>query len=417
MKTADFYYELPEELIAQDPLSDRAASRLLVIDKITEKRTHTDFHHIGDYLNPGDCLVINNTKVIPARLIGERENTGGKVELLLLKRKENNIWETLVKPGKKARIGSRIVFGGGILKAEVVDIIEEGNRLVKFEFDGIFEEILDKLGQMPLPPYITHQLKDKNMYQTVYAKYEGSAAAPTAGLHFTEKLLEDIEKSGVNIARVTLHVGLGTFRPVKVDDVSKHHMHTEFYQVSKEAADTINNTKKNGGRIICVGTTSCRTIESASDKNGIVMAGEGDNDIFIYPGYRFRVLDGLITNFHLPESTLLMLVSALTGRDNIMAAYKEAVDMKYRFFSFGDAMYTDARRLVYNPDGTYNSLYFENDGKLKISADEYQKAEEEYHKILLLDGIDKAWNTFHSDKWNVSACEEWCKNNSANHRF
>ena len=417
MKTADFYYELPEELIAQDPLSDRAASRLLVIDKITEKRTHTDFHHIGDYLNPGDCLVINNTKVIPARLIGERENNGGKVELLLLKRKENNIWETLVKPGKKARIGSRIVFGGGILKAEVVDIIEEGNRLVKFEFDGIFEEILDKLGQMPLPPYITHQLKDKNMYQTVYAKYEGSAAAPTAGLHFTEKLLEDIEKSGVNIARVTLHVGLGTFRPVKVDDVSKHHMHTEFYQVSKEAADTINNTKKNGGRIICVGTTSCRTIESASDKNGIVMAGEGDTDIFIYPGYRFRVLDGLITNFHLPESTLLMLVSALTGRDNIMAAYKEAVDMKYRFFSFGDAMYTDARRLVYNPDGTYNSLYFENDGKLKISADEYQKAEEEYHKILLLDGIDKAWNTFHSDKWNVSACEEWCKNNSANHRF
>lgn len=417
MKTADFYYELPEELIAQDPLSDRAASRLLVIDKITEKRTHTDFHHIGDYLNPGDCLVINNTKVIPARLIGERENTGGKVELLLLKRKENNIWETLVKPGKKSRIGSRIVFGGGILKAEVVDIIEEGNRLVKFEFDGIFEEILDKLGQMPLPPYITHQLKDKNMYQTVYAKYEGSAAAPTAGLHFTEKLLEDIEKSGVNIARVTLHVGLGTFRPVKVDDVSKHHMHTEFYQVSKEAADTINNTKKNGGRIICVGTTSCRTIESASDKNGIVMAGEGDTDIFIYPGYRFRVLDGLITNFHLPESTLLMLVSALTGRDNIMAAYKEAVDMKYRFFSFGDAMYTDARRLVYNPDGTYNSLYFENDGKLKISADEYQKAEEEYHKILLLDGIDKAWNTFHSDKWNVSACEEWCKNNSANHRF
>ena len=417
MKTADFYYELPEELIAQDPLSDRAASRLLVIDKITEKRTHTDFHHIGDYLNPGDCLVINNTKVIPARLIGERENTGGKVELLLLKRKENNIWETLLKPGKKARIGSRIVFGGGILKAEVVDIIEEGNRLVRFEFDGIFEEILDKLGQMPLPPYITHQLKDKNMYQTVYAKYEGSAAAPTAGLHFTEKLLEDIEKSGVNIARVTLHVGLGTFRPVKVDDVSKHHMHTEFYQVSKEAADTINNTKKNGGRIICVGTTSCRTIESASNKNGIVMAGEGDTDIFIYPGYRFRVLDGLITNFHLPESTLLMLVSALTGRDNIMAAYKEAVDMKYRFFSFGDAMYTDARRLVYNPDGTYNSLYFENDGKLKISADEYQKAEEEYHKILLLDGIDKAWNTFHSDKWNVSACEEWCKNNSANHRF
>lgn len=417
MKTADFAYDLPEELIAQDPLSDRAASKLLVIDKVTEKRTHTDFHHIGDYLNPGDCLVINNTKVIPARLIGERENTGGKVEILLLKRKENNIWETLVKPGKKARIGSRIVFGGGILKAEVVDIIEEGNRLVKFEFDGIFEEILDKLGQMPLPPYITHELKDKNMYQTVYAKYEGSAAAPTAGLHFTEKLLDDIEKSGVNIARVTLHVGLGTFRPVKVDDVSKHHMHTEFYQVSKEAAATINNTKKNGGRIICVGTTSCRTIESASDRNGIVQAGEGDTSIFIYPGYRFRVLDGLITNFHLPESTLLMLVSALTGRDNIMSAYKEAVEMKYRFFSFGDAMYTEARRLVYNPDGTYNSLYFDNNGKLNISADEYDKAEKEYHSLLLSDGIDKAWDTFHSDEWDISACEEWCKDNSANHRF
>ena len=417
MKTADFAYDLPEELIAQDPLSDRAASKLLVIDKVTEKRTHTDFHHIGDYLNPGDCLVINNTKVIPARLIGERENTGGKVEILLLKRKENNIWETLVKPGKKARIGSRIVFGGGILKAEVVDIIEEGNRLVKFEFDGIFEEILDKLGQMPLPPYITHELKDKNMYQTVYAKYEGSAAAPTAGLHFTEKLLDDIEKSGVNIARVTLHVGLGTFRPVKVDDVSKHHMHTEFYQVSKEAAATINDTKKNGGRIICVGTTSCRTIESASDRNGIVQAGEGDTSIFIYPGYRFRVLDGLITNFHLPESTLLMLVSALTGRDNIMSAYKEAVEMKYRFFSFADAMYTEARRLVYNPDGTYNSLYFDNNGKLNISADEYDKAEKEYHSLLLSDGIDKAWDAFHSDEWNISACEEWCKDNSANHRF
>lgn len=417
MKTADFSYELPEELIAQDPLSDRAASRLLVIDKITEKRTHTDFHHIGDYLHPGDCLVINNTKVIPARLIGEKENTGGKVEILLLKRKENNIWETLVKPGKKAKPGSRIVFGNGLLKAEVIDIVEEGNRLVKFEFDGIFEEILDQLGQMPLPPYITHELKDKNMYQTVYAKYEGSAAAPTAGLHFTEKLLSDIEKSGVSIAKVTLHVGLGTFRPVKVEDVSKHHMHTEFYQVSKEAADKINSTKKNGGRIICVGTTSCRTIESASDKNGIVKAGQGDTSIFIYPGYRFRVLDGLITNFHLPESTLLMLVSALTGRDNIMNAYKEAVDMKYRFFSFGDAMYTDARRLVYNPDGTYNSLYFENDGKLKISADEYKKAEDDYRRLLLSDDFNKAWNTFHSDKWNASACEEWCRNNSANHRF
>ena len=339
MKTADFYYELPEELIAQDPLSDRAASRLLVIDKITEKRTHTDFHHIGDYLNPGDCLVINNTKVIPARLIGERENTGGKVELLLLKRKENNIWETLVKPGKKARIGSRIVFGGGILKAEVVDIIEEGNRLVKFEFDGIFEEILDKLGQMPLPPYITHQLKDKNMYQTVYAKYEGSAAAPTAGLHFTEKLLEDIEKSGVNIARVTLHVGLGTFRPVKVENVLDHHMHSEFYVVEEAEAKKVNDTKAAGGRVICVGTTSCRTVESASTEDGILQAKTGWTDIFIYPGYKFKILDALITNFHLPESTLVMLVSALAGRENILAAYNEAIREKYRFFSFGDAMF------------------------------------------------------------------------------
>ena len=417
MKTSDFYYDLPQELIAQDPLEDRSSSRLMHLSLKDGSIEHRHFTDILDYLHKGDCLVINDTKVIPARLYGHKEETGALIEILLLKRRENDIWECLVKPGKKARPGAKITFGDGILKGEIIDIVDEGNRLIQFHYEGIFEEILDQLGEMPLPPYITHKLKDKNRYQTVYAKYEGSAAAPTAGLHFTEKLLEDIEKSGVNIARVTLHVGLGTFRPVKVDDVSKHHMHTEFYQVSKEAADTINNTKKNGGRIICVGTTSCRTIESASDKNGIVMAGEGDTDIFIYPGYRFRVLDGLITNFHLPESTLLMLVSALTGRDNIMAAYKEAVDMKYRFFSFGDAMYTDARRLVYNPDGTYNSLYFENDGKLKISADEYQKAEEEYHKILLSDGIDKAWNTFHSDKWNVSACEEWCKNNSANHRF
>ena len=339
MKTSDFDYELPEELIAQDPLEDRTSSRLLLLDKETGERKHTVFHDIIDYLKPGDCLVINNTKVIPARLIGEREETGGKVEVLLLKRKENNIWETLVKPGKKARPGTRLVFGGGLLHAEVKEVVEEGNRLIQFEYEGIFEEILDKLGQMPLPPYITHELKDKNRYQTVYAKYEGSAAAPTAGLHFTTELLEKIEKKGINIARVTLHVGLGTFRPVKVDDVTKHHMHTEFYQVTEEAADLINRTKKAGGRVICVGTTSCRTIESASDESGVVHAGEGDTDIFIYPGYKFRVLDCLITNFHLPESTLLMLVSALAGKEKIMAAYKEAVDMRYRFFSFGDAMF------------------------------------------------------------------------------
>ena len=339
MKTSDFDYELPEELIAQDPLEDRTASRLLVLDKKTGERKHTIFHEIIDYLNPGDCLVINNTKVIPARLIGEREETGGKVEVLLLKRKENNIWETLVKPGKKARPGTRLVFGGGLLHAEVKEVVEEGNRLIQFEYEGIFEEILDKLGQMPLPPYITHELKDKNRYQTVYAKYEGSAAAPTAGLHFTTDLLERIEKKGINIARVTLHVGLGTFRPVKVDDVTKHHMHTEFYQVTEEAANMINKTKEAGGRIICVGTTSCRTIESAADESGVVHAGEGDTDIFIYPGYKFKVLDCLITNFHLPESTLLMLVSALAGKEHIMVAYKEAVDMRYRFFSFGDAMF------------------------------------------------------------------------------
>ena len=283
--------------------------------------------------------MINNTKVIPARLIGEREGTGGKVEVLLLKRKTDNVWETLVKPGKKARPGMRLSFGGGLLHAEVQEVVDEGNRLIRFEYEGIFEEILDQLGQMPLPPYITHQLKDKNRYQTVYAKYEGSAAAPTAGLHFTEELLQKIQEKGVKIARVTLHVGLGTFRPVKVDDVTQHHMHTEFYHVSQEAADIINETKKQGGRVICVGTTSCRTIESAADGQGVVQATEGDTDIFIYPGYQFKVLDCLITNFHLPESTLLMLVSALAGKENIMAAYKEAVEMKYRFFSFGDAMF------------------------------------------------------------------------------
>lgn len=339
MKTADFDYELPQELIAQDPLEQRDSSRLLILDKKTGERTHRIFHDIIDYLHEGDCLVINNTKVIPARLIGEREGTGGKVEVLLLKRKTDNVWETLVKPGKKARPGMRLSFGGGLLHAEVQEVVDEGNRLIRFEYEGIFEEILDQLGQMPLPPYITHQLKDKNRYQTVYAKYEGSAAAPTAGLHFTEELLQQIQEKGVKIARVTLHVGLGTFRPVKVDDVTQHHMHTEFYHVSQEAADIINETKKQGGRVICVGTTSCRTIESAADGQGMVQATEGDTDIFIYPGYQFKVLDCLITNFHLPESTLLMLVSALAGKENIMAAYKEAVEMKYRFFSFGDAMF------------------------------------------------------------------------------
>lgn len=339
MKTSDFAYDLPEELIAQDPLADRASSRLMVLDKHTGQITHRIFHDISEYLRPGDCLVLNDTKVIPARLIGEREETGGKVEVLLLKRGENNVWETLVKPGKKARPGTRLVFGGGLLRAEVVDIVEEGNRLIRFEYDGIFEEILDQLGQMPLPPYITHQLKDKNRYQTVYAKYEGSAAAPTAGLHFTKELLQQIEQMGVSIARVTLHVGLGTFRPVKVDDVEQHHMHTEFYRVTKEAADQINRTKQAGGRIICVGTTSCRTIESATDEQGVIHPGEGDTSIFIYPGYHFKMLDCLITNFHLPESTLLMLVSALAGKEHIMAAYEEAVKERYRFFSFGDAMF------------------------------------------------------------------------------
>lgn len=339
MKTADFDYELPQELIAQDPLEQRDSSRLLILDKKTGERTHRIFHDIIDYLHEGDCLVINNTKVIPARLIGEREGTGGKVEVLLLKRKTDNVWETLVKPGKKARPGMRLSFGGGLLHAEVQEVVDEGNRLIRFEYEGIFEEILDQLGQMPLPPYITHQLKDKNRYQTVYAKYEGSAAAPTAGLHFTEELLQRIQEKGVRIARVTLHVGLGTFRPVKVEDVTEHHMHTEFYHVSQEAADIINETKKQGGRVICVGTTSCRTIESAADEHGVVQATEGDTDIFIYPGYKFKVLDCLITNFHLPESTLLMLVSALAGKENIMAAYKEAVEMRYRFFSFGDAMF------------------------------------------------------------------------------
>lgn len=338
MQTKDFYFDLPKELIAQDPLEDRSSSRLLVLDQKTGALEHKAFRDILQYLKAGDCLVLNNTKVIPARLIGEREQAGAKIELLLLKRKENDIWETLVKPGKKAKIGTKIQFGGGILVAEVIDVLEEGNRLIQFQYNGIFEEILDQLGEMPLPPYITHQLKDKNRYQTVYAKHEGSAAAPTAGLHFTQGLLEEIEKKGVVIANVTLHVGLGTFRPVKVDNILEHHMHSEFYQIEKSEADKINSAKQAGNRVICVGTTSCRTIESAADDSGMIQAGSKTTEIFIYPGYKFRVLDGLITNFHLPESTLLMLVSALAGKENILKAYEEAVKERYRFFSFGDAM-------------------------------------------------------------------------------
>ena len=338
LKTSDFYFDLPEELIAQDPLLDRSSSRLLMLDKTNGETKHETFKNIIDYLNPGDCLVLNNTKVIPARLIGNRE-TGGQVEVLLLKRHQNDVWETLVKPGKKCKPGAKLSFGEGLLKAEVLETVEEGNRLIKFEYEGIFEEVLDKLGEMPLPPYITHKLQDKNRYQTVYAKYEGSAAAPTAGLHFTNELLKAIEEKGVKIAYVTLHVGLGTFRPVKVDNVLEHHMHSEYYEVSKEAADTINQAKERGNKVICVGTTSCRTIESAADENGHLEPKCDNTEIFIYPGYKFKVLDELITNFHLPESTLVMLVSALAGKENVLNAYNEAVLEKYRFFSFGDAMF------------------------------------------------------------------------------
>ena len=339
MKVTDYYFDLPQEQIAQDPLEDRSSSRLLVLDKETGEYSHHVFREITEFLKPGDCLVLNNTKVIPARLFGEKEGTQAKIEILLLKRKENDVWETLVKPGKKAKVGTKIIFGGGLLVGEVIDIVEDGNRLIKFTYEGIFEEILDQLGQMPLPPYITHQLKDKNRYQTVYAKYDGSAAAPTAGLHFTPELLQQVKDMGVDIAEVTLHVGLGTFRPVKVDNILEHHMHSEFYMVTQEAADKINNAKKNGHRVICVGTTSCRTIESAADENGMLKESSGWTEIFIYPGYQFKVLDCLITNFHLPESTLLMLVSALAGREHVLAAYEEAGKEGYRFFSFGDAMF------------------------------------------------------------------------------
>ena len=339
MDVKDFYYDLPEELIAQDPLEDRSSSRLLVLGKEDGSIRHEIFRNITQYLNAVDCLVINNTKVIPARLFGEREGTGATIEILLLKRKENDIWETLVKPGKKAKPGTNSNLAGGRFTGEVVDVVEDGNRLIQFSYEGIFEEILDQLGQMPLPPYITHTLQDKNRYQTVYAKYDGSAAAPTAGLHFTPELLDEIRAMGVKIAEVTLHVGLGTFRPVKVEHVQDHHMHSEYYEVTAEAAALINETKQAGGRVIAVGTTSCRTLESAAEEDGYLTAKSGWTDIFIYPGYKFKVIDALITNFHLPESTLVMLVSALAGRDHIMNAYAEAVKERYRFFSFGDAMF------------------------------------------------------------------------------
>ncbi len=348
MKTSEFYYELPKEQIAQDPLDDRSASRLLVMDRETGECIHTTFKHITDYLKPGDCLVLNNTKVIPARLMGVREGTGAAIEILLLKRQADDVWETLVKPGKKARPGTKIIFGDGLLTGEVIDVVDEGNRLIRFTYEGIFEEILDRLGRMPLPPYITHELKDKDRYQTVYAKYDGSAAAPTAGLHFTPELLDEVRDMSVDIAEITLHVGLGTFRPVKAEDITDHHMHSEFYRIDEDAAEKINRAHDGGGRVVCVGTTSCRTIEAAAvadddeagcQKNWKLDPCSGWTDIFIYPGYRFKLMDALITNFHLPESTLLMLVSAFAGRENVLAAYDEAVREGYRFFSFGDAMF------------------------------------------------------------------------------
>ena len=339
LSTKDYYYDLPKELIAQDPLEDRSSSRLMVLGKKSGEVSHHHFRDILDYLRPGDCLVINNTRVIPARLIGTKKETGAHVEILLLRRKKDDIWETLVKPGKKLRPGADVTFGDGSLTATILDVVEGGDRLVQFHYDGIFEEVLDRLGEMPLPPYIKHKLKDRDRYNTVYAKFDGSAAAPTAGLHFTKELLEEVKEKGVNIAQVTLHVGLGTFRPVKVDDVREHEMHTEWYRVTQETADLINQTKANGGRVIAVGTTSVRTLETVADEDGHMKAQEGDTSIFIYPGYKWKVVDGLITNFHLPESTLIMLVSSLAGREHVLAAYKEAVKERYRFFSFGDAMY------------------------------------------------------------------------------
>ncbi|MBE7045805.1 MAG: tRNA preQ1(34) S-adenosylmethionine ribosyltransferase-isomerase QueA [Ruminococcaceae bacterium] len=339
MKTRDFYYELPEELIAQDPISDRSGSRLLVLDKKTGNIEHKIFKNIKDYLKKGDCLVLNNTRVIPARLFGTKIPTGAKIEFLLLKRVEKDIWEVILRPGRRALKGCEVEFGDGELKAKVIDVLDSGNRLVEFYYDGLFENVLDKLGQMPLPPYITHKLEDKERYQTVYSKIKGSAAAPTAGLHFTNELLEEIKNMGVNIAYITLHVGLGTFRPVKVDDVTKHKMHSEYYSIDKENADIINNAKRNGGRIISVGTTSTRVLETVADQDGILKEECGNTEIFIYPPYKFKIVDCLITNFHLPESTLLMLVSSLAGKENIDNAYKIAVEERYRFFSFGDAMF------------------------------------------------------------------------------
>ena len=338
LKKSDFYYDLPKELIAQHPLEQRSASRLMHLSRETGEVSHYHFTDIKRFLRAGDCLVLNNTRVIPARLFGKRMDTGGAVEVLLLRRRELMLWEVLVRPGKKARVGMKLQFGDGLLTGEVTDIVEEGNRLIRFSCDGVFEEVLDRLGEMPLPPYITEKLEDKNRYQTVYAKYDGSAAAPTAGLHFTDELLAEVASMGVDIAYVTLHVGLGTFRPVKEDNILEHHMHTEWYEVSPQAAGQINHARQNGGRVICVGTTSCRTVESCADETGLVRAGQGETDIFIYPGYKFKVLDGLITNFHLPESTLIMLVSALAGRERVLGAYEEAVRERYRFFSFGDAM-------------------------------------------------------------------------------
>ncbi len=339
MLKSDFYFDLPEELIAQTPLKDRSASRLLVLDKDTGEVQHKVFKDIVDMINSGDCLVINETKVLPARLIGARKDTGSRVEILLLKRNSNDTWETIVYPGKKARPGHIIEFGNGLLEGEITDVIDGGNRIVKFKYEGIFEELLDKLGEMPLPPYIHEKLEDRNRYQTVYAKNEGSAAAPTAGLHFTPELLQKLKDKGVNIAKLTLHVGLGTFRPVKEDEIEEHKMHSEFYMIDDENANIINSTREKGGNIIAVGTTSTRTLESIADENGHIKACSGWTDIFIYPGYKFKIVDNLITNFHLPESTLIMLVSALAGRENVLKAYNEAVKKRYRFFSFGDAMF------------------------------------------------------------------------------
>ena len=416
MKTSDFYYDLPQELIAQDPLEDRSSSRLMHLSLKDGSIEHRHFTDVLDYMEEGDCLVINDTKVIPARLYGHKEETGALIEILLLKRRENDIWECLVKPGKKARPGAKITFGNGILKGEIIDVVDEGNRLIQFHYDGIFEEILDRLGQMPLPPYITHQLKDRNRYQTVYAKYDGSAAAPTAGLHFTKELLAEIKEMGIEIAEVTLHVGLGTFRPVKEDDVLEHHMHSEFYRIEQKEADKINRAKREGHRVIAVGTTSTRTMEAAADEQGFLTEKSGWTEIFIYPGYRYKVIDGLITNFHLPESTLVMLVAALTGRENILNAYRVAVKEKYRFFSFGDAMFLENRELLYNPDATYNSCFFDEQGELCVPEEEYEKAAADYKKQKLVD-TKAAWDAYHKPEWSYERSKAWCEEHSANHRF